>query len=102
LDSRYRPTVARCFPDETDLPLLVLRDAMERAINKGDWQGTACLMLARAKLRNQMLDYEDRPDLPLETISDQAAEVLSHFDLGRATLMRFAQGMDLKMERTAR
>ncbi len=88
LDSRYRPTVARCFPDESDLPLKVLRDGLALAIDKADWKGVACLMLARARLRNQMLNYQERSDLPLETMTQQTAEVLSHFDLGRTALMR--------------
>ena len=44
MDARYRSKVSKRLPDETDLPLLVLRNALERAIDEDDWEGIACLM----------------------------------------------------------
>jgi len=96
LDARYRVKVAKHLPDETDLPLLVLRSALERAIDVSDWEGTACLMLARAALGNRMLDYQWRKEDPLEKSAGEAAEVLSHSDLGRAALLRLIKGWTLK------
>ena len=99
LDARYRAKVAKRLPDEADLPLLVLRSALERAIEVGDWEGTACLMLAHAELGNRMLNYQWRKEDPLEKTAGEAAEVLSHSDLGRAALLRLIKWWTLKWKR---
>jgi hypothetical protein len=96
LDARYRSKVAKRLPEETDLPLLILRSALERAIDESDWESISGLMIAHAELGNQMLRYEYRDEDPLEKIAGEVAEVLSHSDLGRAALMRLIKGWTLK------
>lgn len=98
-DPRYHAQTAHQLRDEVDLPLQVLRDTLQKAVDAGDWEGIATLMFARAKLHHLLLKLDPKegeensndtqPDWPERAKkAGRLAAALDHFDRGRAGLMR--------------